>query len=96
MNLNNLNKKQTRAYDALCSRIRGCLGSYHSMSLQIHLQSGQEIHGETLRAWFVERRIPTDYCFILYELMGRGFDIFTLLPWLDDFVTMKNGSGASN
>ena len=86
MKLNNLTQRQKRDYTRVCDQIREELGSYHKIALAIYSLADDPITGETVRTWMQSQKIPTDYCFYLYELMQRNINITTLLPWLKDFV----------
>jgi hypothetical protein len=77
-----LTKRQEVRYDKVLSQIRDRFGSYESIARKSFIIYDEEITGNTIRVWFLERRISTDFCFILYEMMGRSFPICDLLPWL--------------
>jgi hypothetical protein len=77
-----LTKRQEIRYDKVVSQVRERFGSYESIARQSWLASDEEIAGQTIRVWFLERKISTDFCFILYEMMGRSFPICDLLPWM--------------
>jgi hypothetical protein len=66
-------------------KVRDEIGSYETIARKVSNLNGEEISGETIRRWFSDRSIPTEYCFVLYELMDRNFDIFALQPWLDRY-----------
>ena len=68
-----LTKRQEIRYDKVVSQVRDRFGSYESIARQSWLASGEEIAGQTIRVWFQERKISTDFCFVLYEMMGRSF-----------------------
>lgn len=80
-----LNKTQEKRYDKVCEQIRKKLGSFERISHVAHTCTGDRWASETIRRWFISRTIPTDFCFVLYELMGLDFEIFDLLPWLKSF-----------
>ena len=77
-----LTKRQEARYDKVCDSVRNRFGSFESIARQSWLICDEEITGQTVRIWFSERRIPTDFCFILYEMMGRSFDLCDLMPWM--------------
>jgi len=95
MNLNNMNKRQQAAYTKVCNQVRKRFGSYHSIALRMFVHTTEEITGETVRTWFLSHKIPTDYCFVLYQMMDRDIDLFALLPWMAEYVELKNGPTAS-
>ena len=89
MTPNHLTVKEMRTYDRTLGKIRNLIGSYHSIALRIFSNCEQEVTGETVRTWFAERRIPTDMCFVLYEITEGGIDPLTLCPWLAEHVELK-------
>lgn len=89
---NNLTLRQSAAYDRTLKRIRAEFGSYHSIALRIYTNCGRELTGETVRAWFAERRVPTHIAFVLYEICDEEIDPLTLAPWLAEHVEMKAAS----
>jgi hypothetical protein len=95
MNLNNLNKRQQAAYTKVCDEIRTHLGSYNSIAMRMFAHTSEEVTGETVRNWFLSQKIPIEYCFVLYEMMGRDIDLFALLPWLAEYVELKAAPKAS-
>lgn len=96
MNLNdNLTKRQEQAYDKALDKICELLGSKHAIALRIYFKCGREVTGETVRLWFVERRVPTHIAFALYELCDFTFDPLALCPWLAEYVTLKERPAAS-
>lgn len=83
MNLNNnLSHRQKQAYDKTLTVIRNHFGSYHAIALRIYTNCGREVTGETVRAWFADRRVPTHIAFVLYEIMEGAIDPLKLCPWL--------------
>lgn len=93
MDLNNaLTRRQEQAYDRTLRHIRERFGSYHTVALRIFSNCGRELTGETVRAWFAERRVPTHIAFVLYEIMDGDIDPLTLAPWLSEHVEMKAAS----
>lgn len=86
MNLKSpFSKTQERRYDRTCAQIRKKLGSYERISHEAHTCTGDRWSSETIRRWFISRTIPTDFCFVLYELTELDFEIFDLLPWMKSF-----------
>ena len=77
-----LTKRHESRYDKVCGQIRDQFGSYESIARHSFIVHNEEITGNTVRVWFLERRISTDFCFVLHEMMGRSFPICDLLPWL--------------
>lgn len=93
MKLNSdMTRRQIQAYDRTALLIRDLLGSYNSMAMRIYGNCGVEVTSETVRAWFMERRVPTHIAFVLYELALKRFDPLTLCPWLAEHVEMKAAS----
>lgn len=84
-----MNKKQQQAYDRTVRKIRRHLGSPTFIAMLAHKLNGSVITGETVRTWILERRIPTDFAFVLYELMDYAIDPLTLAPELARFVELK-------
>jgi len=80
-----LSRRSVVQYDRTCLEIRDQIGSFESIARQISALASEEVSGETIRRWITERSIPAEYCFVLYELMERAFDIFTLLPWMERY-----------
>ena len=80
-----LTKRQKVRYDKVCDQIRNRFGSYESIARQSFILHNEEIAGNTVRVWFQERRISTDFCFVLYEMMGRTINVVDLLPWMEQF-----------
>lgn len=89
MNLNNaMTRRQEQAYDRTLKAVRERFGSYHTIALRIFTNCGRELTGETVRAWFAERRVPTHIAFVLYEICDGEIDPLTLAPWLAVHVTL--------
>lgn len=84
-----MTQKQQKAYYNTVRTVRERFGSYHSIALRMYVHTDEEITGETVRNWFVKQEIPTDYCFVLYEMMDQDIDIFTLVPWLSKYMEVK-------
>ncbi len=84
-----MNKTQQAQYDKTCAKIRERLGSTNAIAVLSHLHTDKVITGETVRQWMVERRIPTDFAFVLYEMMSREIDPLSLTPDLARYVEMK-------
>lgn len=89
MNLNVLTGPQTRAYDKATLKLVTLIGSYHSISLRIFQNCGKEVTGETVRRWFLDRTVPTDMAFVLYEISERAINPLALCPWLAEHVVLK-------
>ena len=89
MNLNNLTAAQKKAYTKTTDKIRGKLGSYHSIALRIFTNCGREVTGETVRNWFFTRTIPVEMAFVLYEVCNEEINPLSLHPWLADHVELK-------
>lgn len=86
-----LTKNQEAQYDKVCEQIRGRFGSFETIARQAFVLAGEEITGNTVRVWFQERRISTDFCVVLYEMMDRTFSLCDLMPWmLQYFVEYAN------
>lgn len=85
-----MTKKQQALYDKTCAAIHKHFGSYNAIAIQAHAATGDSITSETVRVWFVERRIPAEFVFVLYEMMNGSFDLFALLPWLKRWVVLKS------
>jgi hypothetical protein len=81
-----LTKRQESRYDRVCEDVRIRFGSYESIARQAFVLSNEEVAGNTVRVWFQDRKIPTDFCFILYEMMGHTFRLCDLLPWLEQYL----------
>ena len=90
-----LTKKQEKAYDKTIAKIRERYGSYASIAHHVYLNCDRLITGQGIRTWFGERRIPTTFVFVLYEIMDEEIDALTLCPWLAVHVELKNGPNAS-
>lgn len=89
MKLNNdMSKAQIRAYDKTLAEIREHFGSYHSIALRIYTNCGREVTGETVRAWFTDRRVPTHIAFVLFEIMEKAINPLHLCPWLAEHVQL--------
>lgn len=80
-----LTKRQEARYDKVLSGVRDRFGSHESIARQAFALFSEEVTGNTVRVWFVERRIPTDFCFVLYEMMGHTFRLCDLMPWMEQF-----------
>lgn len=89
MNLNSLTATQRKAYTKTTDKIRGILGSYHSIALRIFTNCGREVTGETVRNWFMTRTVPADMAFVLYEICDEDINPLTLVPWLGEYVELK-------
>ena len=87
-----MNKRQQAKFDKTVERIREKLGSPSFISMLAYQHDGTAITGETIRTWMVERKIPTDFAFVLYELMDREIDPLTLTPELARYVELKAAS----
>jgi hypothetical protein len=77
-----LSVRQRNRYDHICFEIRSTIGSFETIARKVSGLNGEEISGETIRRWFTDRSIPTEYCFVLYELMEQQINVFHLQPWL--------------
>lgn len=53
------------------------------------MNCGREVTGETVRAWFADRRVPTHIAFVLYEIMEYEINPLSLCPWLAEHVELK-------
>ncbi len=84
-----MNKSQQAQYDKTCDKIRDRLGSTNAIAIHSHKITGNIITGETVRQWMVDRRIPTDFAFVLYELMDREINPLHLTPGLAQYVELK-------
>jgi len=84
-----MNKQQQARYDKTCAKIRNHFGSMNSIATRSFIHTDNVITGETVRLWMVERRMPTDFAFVLYEMMDREIDPLTLTPDLARYVEMK-------
>ena len=90
MRLNNdLTPRQVKAYEKTLNAIHNQFGSYNTIALRIFANCGREVTGETVRAWFTERRVPTHVAFVLYEIMDEGINPLCLCPWLAEHVELK-------
>lgn len=89
-----LSIRERNKYDRICFDIRTELGSYETIARKVNSLTGEEISGETFRRWMMERCIPVEYCFVLYELMRGSFDVFALQPWLTRYVDGIKDSSA--
>ena len=77
-----LTKRQEARYDKVCGQVRDRFGSHESIARHAFALASEEVTGNTVRVWFIERRIPTDFCFVLYEMMGHTFSLCDLMPWM--------------
>jgi hypothetical protein len=90
MRLNNdLTARQIKAYEKTLTVIHSRFGSYHTIALRIYTNCGREVTGETVRAWFAERRVPTHIAFVLYEICDHEIDPLSLCPWLAEHVELR-------
>ena len=90
-----MNKKQQSVYDRTIKLIRDRLGSPHTIAVLSYDITGSTVTGETVRGWFADRRIPTDFAFVLYELMDREIDPLVLAPGLAQWVELKKAAPKS-
>jgi hypothetical protein len=84
-----LTKSQEKAYDKTVAKIRERFGSYHQIAHHCYLASDRLLTGQAFLTWFAERRIPTTFVFVLYEIMDYEIDALTLCPWLAEHVQLK-------
>ena len=89
-----MNLRQKAQYDKTCGLIRDRFGSTNAIAIHSHHITGNIITGETVRQWLTERRIPTDFAFVLYEMMDRKIDPLTLTPYIARWVEMKAAPGS--
>ena len=85
----NLTKRQEQAYDRTIQQIRDRFGSYHQIAHHAYLNCDRLLTGQAWRTWFGDRRIPTTFVFVLYEIMDEEIDPLTLCPWLAKHVQLK-------
>lgn len=84
-----MTKTQQAQYDRTCRAILDKIGSTNAIAIQSHPYTGEIITGETVRLWMRGRKIPAEFCFVLYQMMDCEIDPLTLLPWLRKWVVMK-------
>ena len=84
-----MNKRQQAVYDETCDHIRDTYGSYNTIAVRSVQITDEVITGETVRTWFLERKIPADFVFVLYQMMEQEIDPLSLLPWMRRWVTLK-------
>jgi hypothetical protein len=96
MKLNNeMTLRQAAAYDRTLRKIRKHFGSYHQIALRIYSNCEREVTGETVRQWFVDRRVPTHIAFVFYEMCDEDIDPLSLAPWLGEHVELKQAATKS-
>ena len=84
-----MTKKQQALYDKTVAQILERYGSTHSVAVRsVHI-TDEVLTGETIRTWFRDRKIPTDFAFVLYQMMDREIDPLALCPHLRRFVVLK-------
>lgn len=83
---NIMTPEERERYDCAATSIRITLGSYEKIARKIYQATGQEISYQTVRDWFIERRVPEKYAFVLWDVTERNFPIFALTPWLKGYV----------
>jgi len=84
-----MNKKQQVEYDKTCKTIVDHFGSTNAIAIRSHQVTDEITTGETVRIWIRDRKIPAEFCFVLFEMMEYKIDPLTLLPWLRRWVTLK-------
>lgn len=84
-----MNKKQQAEYDKTCKFLREFFTSYNNAATQLFSVTGEGVTGETVRNWMIERRMPAEIVFVMYELTDKAFDPLSLLPWLRRWVILK-------
>lgn len=84
-----MNRKQQAQYDKTCAKILTHFGSTNAIAVRSHQITGDIITSETVRVWIRDRKIPVEFCFVLYELMNSDIDPLTLVPWLRRWVVLK-------
>lgn len=82
-----MNKKQQAAYDKTCQNIRSRY-SHNTLAVKSYHITKKIITGEAIRLYMVERRMPAEFAFVLYELMDYEIDPMTLLPQLAKWVKL--------
>jgi hypothetical protein len=85
-----MTKKQQALYDKTCEQIRERYGSTHAIAVRSVMITDEVISGETVRTWFRDRTVPTDFAFVLYLMMDREIDPLALCPHLRRFVVLKD------
>ena len=84
-----MNKKQQAEYDKTCQEIMDRFGSTNAIAIRSHQITDDIITGESVRLWFRNRKIPTEFAFVLYQMMEKEIDPLSLVPWLKRWVEMK-------
>lgn len=84
-----MNSKEKSAYDKTCSQIQERYGSHNNIAVRSYSFTNSVITGQTVRSWFLERKIPTDFAFTLYEMMDQDIDPLTLCPHLKKWVSLR-------
>ncbi len=84
-----MTKNQQALYDKTLERVLERFGSMHTVAVRSVAITDEVITGETVRLWFRDRKIPTDFAFVLYTMMDQGIDPLALCPHLRRFVTLK-------
>ncbi len=84
-----MNIKQQDEYDKTCRMMLAHFGSTNAIAIKSYQVTDEIITGETVRLWIRDRKIPAEFCFVLYKMMDQEIDPLTLLPWLRRWVTLK-------
>lgn len=84
-----MTKNQQVLYDKTCQMVLDRFGSTNAIAIRSHQITDEIITGETVRVWIRDRKIPPEFCFVLYEMMDQEIDPLTLLPWLRKWVVLK-------
>ncbi len=84
-----MTKNQQALYDKTTQQIVERFGSTHAVAVRSVVITDEVITGETVRTWFRDRKIPTDFCFVLYAMMHKEIDPLNLCPHLRRWMDLK-------
>ena len=84
-----MTKKQQEQYDKTCAKLIELFGSTNAIAIRSHQITDEIITGETIRVWMRDRKIPSEFVFVLHEMADREIDPLALLPWLRRWVVLK-------
>jgi hypothetical protein len=83
-----ITKVDKKTIDKACAVIKTQLGSYDAVAREVSHVVGPAfaVTGQTIRNWFIARRIPVRYAAILVDLIDETDDtisLYELVPWLE-------------